>query len=99
MVGRGDHHRIDVRLFVQHYPPVTVAFGVGEFPKGAGCQAVVHIAQGNDVVFADALGVGKAFAADADAGDVEFFAGRGLSIAQDVSRNQRKGGDGGGVFE
>jgi len=75
VVGCGDDDGVDVFLFVEHLAVVAVALGVGVGVVDACGVGVVDVAEGDDV-FAGALAdIACASAADADAGDVEFFVG------------------------
>ena len=74
VVGRGDHDRLDVLLFIEHLAVVGPDSCLGIFFEDFGGVVVVHVAQGDDVLGVEVFEVGGAHAADADAGDVEFFA-------------------------
>ena len=79
VVGRGDDDRLDV-LAVDDAAPVAVEDRLGETLPRRRSKVFVHVAQGDDV----GGGVGRlvevvgALIVDADDGDVEAFAGRGL---------------------
>ncbi len=75
MIGRADSDRVDaVGHFVEHIAPVLVApgrgMGIADFRQGV----VVDIADGNDVAKARGIfGLFLSFAADANAGEADFF--------------------------
>ena len=82
MVRRGNGHRIDVLAhFIQHLAVIAVLLGWGNF--SANCLAflpsvlLVHVADGHDVAAAlrGVAAVAVAFAAHADAGDVDAVIG------------------------
>jgi hypothetical protein len=81
MIRRGNYHRIDALVqFVKHFAEIPIALRVGEFVESAGGMTFIDIAQGNNVVaFGDRLQVAGALAANANAGNVDFVVGRGLT--------------------
>ena len=92
VVRRGHDHGVDVLAGLQHLAIIGIERGLGE-RLGVVLQGpLVRIAEGDDVMAAaDAADVAGAHAADADAGDVHFFAGRVLARpAQDVPRHDRE---------
>ena len=58
VVGRADDHRVEV-LLVEQLAPVDVGLGLGELLGGLGQVVVVDVAQGDDVLAADAVHVGR----------------------------------------
>ena len=91
VIGSGDDDGVDVLLLFEHYPEITVHFGLRVGLESVGGISRVHIAQGHDVLGGTVLEVLAAHAAHADAGDVEFVAG-GVGAAQHMARKQGEGG-------
>ncbi len=91
VVRRGDDHRVDVLLLVEHLAEIRPLLRVGILLEDGGRVLGVHVAQGHDVL-ARALGdVVLPHAADADAGDVQLLArGRVARAAQDVPGHNRE---------
>ena len=89
VVRRGYGAGVDVLfLFFQHFPEVLVVFCFWEALSGFGRAAVVHVAKRDDVHFragGEFFQVASPFAADADACDVQFIAGRHEAAAQYVA--------------
>ena len=81
MVGRGHHDRVDLLVeLVKHLAEVAVLPGLGPFLEGGGgAAAAVDVAERDDVLDAQAVQIVPSPAADADAGDAELLAGRGLA--------------------
>lgn len=97
MIGRGDHYGVDVLLFLEHFAKVGEDFCFWIFFEDASGVVGVDVADGNDVFAAELFEIDSALAANADAGNVEFFAGRSFSVeAEDVAGNDHEGGGGDG---
>ena len=82
VVGRGDHHRVDVLPLVQEHPIVAELLGLREGLEGARRLVRVDVAQGDDVLGGHVADHAAALAADADPGDVQLLAGRRESPAR-----------------
>ena len=67
VVGRGDHHRVNVLPLVEHHAEVFEHLGLGIGLEGAGRIFPVDVAQGDDVFTRHFAQVAAALAADADA--------------------------------
>ncbi len=82
MIGSGDHHRVDALLLVEHPAEILVARGLRVAVECLGGPDIIGIAQRDDVL-GDRAGVdvAVAFAANTDAGDVQFLIGRFVSGA------------------
>ena len=104
VIGRGDEHRVDVLLLLEHRAEILVKDRLRELVGGAaplhrrGCRvALVAVAERDDVVgFDDVHQVGRAHAVlVADDGDVHGVA-RGLEAraSQHVARNDHDPGGG-----
>jgi hypothetical protein len=90
VIGRGDHHRVDVLLLFEHSAEIDVGLGAGERFEGALEVVLLDVAEGHDVFGGETADVARAHAADADAGNVELFARRGLAGAQHVTGDDGK---------
>ena len=97
VVGRADDHRVDLLVhLVEHLAEVLVHLGVRELRNRralAMLRPQIDVAEGHDVgALGDLVDVVTASPAGADRGDVQFLAGRRLSLApQHVPRHNRKG--------
>ena len=92
VVGRGDHHRVDVLAFLQQHAVVFEDLRLGIRLEGVGGVFPVHVAQGHDVFAGHLPQVARSLPAHADAGDVEFLVGRRLAAsAQHVPRHDGNG--------
>ncbi len=106
MVGRGHGDRVQVLLFVQHLAEVAVLGGliilglllgrVLRVLQQPGHHLVVDVAEGDDVLGADALDVAGAAAPGADAADVDGVAGRLVAPPEDVPGDDHQPGRGQG---
>ena len=76
MVGRGNDHRVQRLLLLQHLAEVLVELGVGILLARAGGRVLVHVAQGDDVFAGATVGVAGPFAATAHDADVQLVIGR-----------------------
>jgi hypothetical protein len=104
VVGRRDHHGVEVALPLQHFPEVGVPGGAGELllqpepvrPRLAVAVlaaarelslhvAEVHVAEGDEVLAHQRLGVAHAHPAGADDAHVERVAGGGSAAAEDAA--------------
>lgn len=91
MIGRRDHDGVDVFLFLQHFAEIGVDFGFGIFFESVGRMRGIYVAQSDNVFAAELFEIDTALAADADAGDVELFAGWDFSIkAENVAWNDHE---------
>ena len=101
--GRGVHvvrcandHGIDLVLhLMEHYTKVSIAFGLGEFPKGLGRTALINITQGHNILTGHPVDIGCTPPAHTDPGDVQLFIGWGtahrLAVCQDNKTRTRTG--------
>ncbi len=101
MVRGGDHDGVaGFGGFVEEDAIVFEDLGLGELIEGCGGFLFVDVAEGDDVFGGHVIEDACALATDADAGDVEFFGGGGLALAEDVARDDLpSGGSGGGGLE
>ena len=81
VIRRGDKHRLNVFLLVEHLAVVRVKLRVGVFLERMSRVIVVHITECHDVLRLEGLQIRSAHPTDADAGDVDFLARRGLTCA------------------
>ena len=91
VVGRGDHHRVDVFALVEEHAVVAVLLGLGERLEGAGGLDRIHVAKRNDILARHVAEHAAALAADADARDVELLAGRGHAASQNMAGDDVEG--------
>jgi len=97
VVRRRDDDGVDAAVHLAKHPAeVSVAFGLGVLLGGLGKVMFVHIAEGDDVLAADAAQVGPAPAGHADDGDGEFLVGRRLRPADPQHQRPGQHGPGGG---
>ena len=80
MVGRADHHGVDLAGFlVDHLAIVGIGAGARKPRRGPVQVVLVHVAQGDDVLALDAVDVRRGPIGRADAGDVQLLVG-GLGL-------------------
>ena len=79
VVGCRDNHSVDVLLLVEHFAAVFPLAGVGKFFERARGVTPIDVAQRDNVVVWELRYVTAALTGHADARDVQFFAGGGLS--------------------
>ena len=72
MIGRAHHHCIDFLPLIEHLAIVLVVRGLGEGPEQPRGPALVHIAQGHDVLAFQLTDILPALPADTDTGDVAW---------------------------
>ncbi len=91
MVGRADDDRVDLLVdLVEHLAEIAVLPGLGPlFEGGGGMAAAIDVAQRDDVLAGEVVQIRSALPADADAGDTDLLAGRGLAAL----RNHMAGHD------
>ncbi len=94
VVGRGDHHRVDVLALLKHHAIVFEDFRLGIIAERMGSIVMIDIAQGNDIFTSHFAQIAASLVADTDAGDIQLFAGRLVSrSAQNMARHDVKGGN------
>jgi hypothetical protein len=81
VVWRGDKHRLDVFLLVEHLAIVRVKLRVGVFLERVGRVIVIHVTECHNVLRLKRLQVRSAHPAHANAGDVNFLARRSLACS------------------
>jgi hypothetical protein len=85
MAGRGADHGVEI-LLPETLPPVAVGLGVRE-AHGSGREMVgVHIAEGRDVLAADAFEIGGTAPADADDGMLSLLLGERVPAMMPLGR-------------
>ena len=84
VVGRGDHHRVDVLLLVEQHPIVFVLLGLGMGGERLARLHRVDVAECDDVLDRHLAEIAGPLAADPDAGDVQLLARRREPSAQHV---------------
>ena len=90
VVRCGHRHRVDVLAFLlQHHSEIFEAFRLRIFSEGTGGVDLVHVAQRVDVFVVHVFNVAGAFAAHADAGDVQSSVGAEHVSAGDQREGQR----------
>jgi len=91
VIGRGDHHSVDVLLFlIEQHSVVTVLLGLGEHLERVGASLRVHVAERHNVLAHYVPDVVESLTTNPDAGDIEFFTRRWYSwAAQHTPRNNR----------
>ena len=96
VVGRGDLNGVDLVTFcLEHFAPVLVGPGVGEFCHSLCHACGIDVADCGDVdagMGGETCEVAPAFAIDADCRKVELSVRRGGSA--EVAENQRRAGGG-----
>src|SRR5690242_1770760 len=91
MVRRSDNDGVNSLLFVEHLSVILVAFAIRVLLKGMSRVIPIHTAQGHNVLAVEFAQVGRALAANADSGNVEFTVWRELPRpAQNVPRQNHK---------
>jgi hypothetical protein len=78
VIGRPHDYRLDALFLLKHNAEVAVLFRLGVLLERVGGVIPINIAQRHDVLAADIMQIAAALAADADAGNIEFLAGRRL---------------------
>ncbi len=93
MVRSADDNAIDLFVLVEHLAVVTICLGTGVAREGSGCEGMVHVAKGDNVLTLTFAKIASAHRAHAYACKIQFVAGRRSSLAaKDVGRNNRKCG-------
>ena len=93
VIRRRHDDGVDVLLAVQHLAEIPVHGGLGVGGKDLRRVVRVHVAQGHDVLGGAGADIILAHAAYANSGNVQLFAGRGLTLtAQHVPGRNHKGG-------
>jgi len=93
VIGRGDHDGVDILLLVQHLPKISEDFCFGIFFEDASGVVGVDVAEGDNIFAAELFEVGCALTTNANAGNVEFFAGWSFSVeAENVAWDDHEGG-------
>jgi len=77
VVGSADGDRVDVLFGFQHFAEIEVGLGTAKADLAFFQRRFIDIADGHDVAGrASVVGIAFAFAADADAGEIDLFVGR-----------------------
>src|SRR5205814_5532716 len=95
VLGGADDDGVDVVGLVEEPAEVVVAPRPRVARRGPAEVVVVDVAQGDDVLAGDAVGVGGAAAAGADDGQVEPFVG-GALLGRGAARGRPEAGPGQG---
>ena len=98
MIGGAADHRVDVFL-VDALPPVHILLGSGKLLRPKGQVLLVHVADGDDIFFGDAVEVGFAPAPGAEQGYVELVAGCVGSEESRPGKDESRGSGKGKGFE
>ena len=73
VVGRGDHHTVDLFHLVQHLPVICELLRPGIPLENAGGMVLIHIAQGDDVLALHLAKVVGPLPPDADANQIQLL--------------------------
>ena len=94
VIGRGDDHRVDILLLVEHTAKIFVDGRLGILVDRVGGVALgIDVAQGHDILVIAVADVIAAHASYADAGNVQLLAGgRRIAACQDMPRQHAHGG-------
>ena len=76
MIGRRDHHAVNLLHLVQHPAVIRELLRLGILLEDVRRVLLVHVAQGHDVLALHLAQVGPALPADTDAGEVQLLVGR-----------------------
>ena len=94
VVGRADDNSIEVfGFFFKHFAKILVVRRVGKLPPKLHGHAVVHVAEGHNVVGAlveRKRNINVGLAPASHGGNVEFVAGSHEAFAQHVARHNHK---------
>src|SRR5262249_8774910 len=96
---RADHDGVELPGVVDQLAEVVVGAGLRELLGGLAEAGLVHVAEGDDVLAGDLLGVGRAAAAGADDGDVQLLVRRAGRRRLAVRRQPEAGAGQGRLFE
>ena len=90
VVGRGDHHGIDVLPLFEQDAIVLEPLGIRERPGRVRRLAPVHVAECDDILALEVVEHAAALPTHADPGDVELLARWRQALAKDVARDDLK---------